>query len=312
MPQGKIKPIIRLRPTRSDTCSDLADLLKQCSSNQVIVRGSPANIKSTIKRKLQPVPYRASDYQIIGKVIIDYIFRKLGNCHLSVYCNNACDFYTSVEISKIPISFQFFTSGSSNPPSSYGFDIRSLECFRESGRNFRNPYTDQPFTEQELDYLQKKIKWLTRLGYPMHCQPVITNWTPDQIYQYTINVFSILNEHQYVDYEWFTKLSYNDLKSLYHELHEIWNYRLPMQDTHKANMVKGPIFNKWEAVRNYKSEDKIRLELLQDIERLITEGVNEDYRKNGCYIFVLGLVLISEDAATSHPAMFQAAYRGDE
>jgi hypothetical protein len=54
------------------------------------------------------------------------------------------------------------------------------------------------------------------------------------------------------------------------------------------------------------------LELLQDIERLITEGVNEDYRKNGCYIFVLGLVLISEDAATSHPAMFQAAYHGDE
>jgi hypothetical protein len=85
-----------------------------------------------------------------------------------------------------------------------------------------------------------------------------------------------------------------------------------MQDAHKANMVRSPIFSKWEAVRNYKNEDKIRLELLQDIERLITEGVNEDYRKNGCYIFVLGLVLISEDAATSHPAMFQAAYHGDE
>jgi hypothetical protein len=194
----------------------------------------------------------------------------------------------------------------------YGYDIRSLIYFRDSGSTFRNPYNDQPFTDQELNYLQKKAKWLARFGYPMHSKPpTMTALTSDQIQQYTINVFSILNEHQYVDYEWFTNLTFHDLKSLYHELYEIWNFRLPMQESHKANMVKGVIFNRWDAVRNYKSEDKLRLEILQDTEKLITEGINEDYRKNGCYIFVLGLVLISEDAATSHPSMFQAAYHDE-
>ena len=303
--KNKIKPVIRLRqPT--------LQLLKECSDNQVIVRGSPDNIRNTINRKLNPYHKRPTPYQIVGRVCLNYLFWKFGNCHLSAYCSNTYDFYSSVDINKIPICFQFFTG---NTNQAYGYDIRSLIYFRESGSNFRNPYTDEPFTSQELDYLQRKTKWLKRFGYPtQQHQQHQQHRQQQQLLQYTINVFSILNEHQYVDYEWFTSLRFNDLRSLYRELHEIWYYRLPMQETHKANMVNSVIFSKWEAVRNYKSnmEDKLRLELLQDIEKLITEGINEDYRKNGCYIFLLGLVLVSEDAATSHPSMFQAAYRDEE
>jgi hypothetical protein len=59
-------------------------------------------------------------------------------------------------------------------------------------------------------------------------------------------------------------------------------------------------------------ENKLRVELLKNIEKLITEGETEDHRKNGCYIFVLGLVLVSEEASTSHPGMYHAAYYADD
>lgn len=105
------------------------------------------------------------------------------------------------------------------------------------------------------------------------------------------------------------------LQRLYYELFEIWNYRLPMIEKYKSEMVKGlGILNNNEIIKRYEPSmcDKLRLELLKNIERLVTEGLTEDHIKTGCYIVMLGLVLVSEDAATSHPHLYQAAYMEEE
>jgi len=182
--------------------------------------------------------------------------------------------------------------------------------------------------------MDRKLVWLKRLGYPIaHTDSksksksksetesksnskseADSHWSDRSIKQYTVNIFSSINDYQYVDHEWFDELTFDGLKTLYHELYEIWYYRLPMQNDHKESITSATIFSNWESVRHYQMSmaNKLRIELLKNIERLVTDGATEDHRKSGCYIFILGLVLVSEPAATSHPCMYHAAYYDDD
>jgi len=312
VPDKRIKVRVKIRdPTfkHVETTAhdhDISSLIKLCRQNKVIVRGGMDNICKTLAKKSQSPPPKTIDHKlIIGRTFIRYLFWKHGRCDLIRSCHNDIDFYTSSSIKNIPICYQFFTGTSER---SYGYDIRSLMLFRASDVSFRNPYTHQLFTIDETDRMMRKIHWLDRFNY--HCTYIQKHNTQCTITQYTIDVFSLLNAHQYVDHDWFIDLDFEGLKSLYHELYEIWNYRLPMQNNHKSSIVHGDIFENWENVRNYlpSMEKKLRMELLRNIEKLVSDGATDDYRKNGCYIFVLGLVLVSESAATSHPSMYHAAY----
>jgi len=245
-----------------------------------------------------------------------YIFWKLGACDLETSCVNAFDFYTSSVISNIPTCYQFFTQVPGNcaaNATAHGYDIRSLNLYRDSSLdNFRNPYTDQPFTEDDIRRLNTKLKWLKRFDYQTNHPAPVSRLS---VHQHTVNVFSAINEHQYADHKWFLDLSFYSLKSLYQELHEIWNYRLPMQSEYKSKITStststSTVFHEWDNIRDYQRsmENKLRTELLTDIDKLVNSGETIDHCKSGCYIFMLGLVLVSEDAATSHPDMYQAAY----
>jgi hypothetical protein len=303
---------------------DARDLVKECLKNQVIVRGEPENIRKVLRFKKSkiasapavpvpvpgPVPSSSSSLTVIARIFIKYFLWRCGGCELRDRCINDSDFYTSMDIGKIPHVFLFCTGSQFQV---YGFDIRSLVYYRTQGLNFRNPYTDQPFAEADIKRLDRKLKWLTRFGFPTeHRQPSVkeTRWTPENIRQYTINIFSLISEHQYVDPDWFIGLSFYGLQRLYGELFDIWSFRLGMDEAHKQRITKGQLFSNNEQIQQYQysMSDKLRVELLKNMERLVGDGVDEDHRKTGCYIFMLGLVLVSEDAATSHPTMYQAAY----
>ena len=96
-------------------------------------------------------------------------------------------------------------------------------------------------------------------------------------------------------------------------MYEIWDYRIPMDSLYKSELVNGEIFSNWDSVKRYRTTmiNKLRIELLKNIEKLVTDGKTEDHRKAGCYIFMLGLVLVSEDAATSNPILYQAAHHDE-
>lgn len=283
------------------------ELLKICRYHKICVRGNKENMCSLISKKIHNVQINPDPKQIIAKVFINFFLYKLGNCNLVNNCINTDDFYTTTNINSIPKVFLYCTKSEST----YGFDIRSLDAYMMSTTVFRNPYTDKKFSEDDLSCIKRKIHWISRLGFYERISKVKK---PSDVRQYTINVFSHINNHQYVDYNWFLNLNFHGLQSLYHELHEIWNYRLPMQNDFKSEMVKGQVFANWDSVKLYKfsMDAKLRLELLKNIEKLVLDGQTEDHCKAGCYIFMLGLVLVSEDAATSNPSLYQAAYYSED
>lgn len=280
------------------------ELLKICRHHKICVRGNKSHLCSLLLKKIHNISPKNNPEQIIGKVFITYFLFKIGNCNLVDQCKNSDDFYTTTDLNDIPKIFLYCTK--SNP--TYGFDIRSLDALMSSSTLFRNPYTDKTFDNEDLEYMKKKIRWITRLGF--YQKPTRSRKLTADIHQYTINIFSHINHHQYVDYNCFLNLSFDGLQSLYRELYEIWNFRLPMQNDYKLEMVQGQVFANWDSVKLYKSsmESKLRFELLRNIEKLVTDGQTEDHCKAGCYIFMLGLVLVSESAATSNPSLYQAAY----
>jgi hypothetical protein len=281
------------------------ELLRICLHHKIVVRGDKTVMCKALLKKLYNIDQK--DYlSLIGRTLIQYFLWKIGNGNNVSKSINIDDFYSTVLVKDISPIF-IYCCGEKKV---YSFDIRSLDLFRSSGTVFRNPYTDEFFSSEETDAIDRKIKWIKRLGF--YISKLVKKTTDPR--QYTINIFSYINNHQYVDYNWFLNLDICGLKDLYRELYEIWDYRIPMDRMYKSELVKGDIFSNWTSVRRYRSSmlNKLRLELLKNIEKLVTDGETEDHRKAGCYIFMLGLVLVSEDAATSNPVLYQAAHHADD
>lgn len=303
------------RPSLDDLESpstlDIYSLFSVCRYHKVIIRGDAEHMCIALKKKLFGYIYKPTPSEIVYKTFTNFFFYKLGNNHMLPNCNNTCDFYNSNKITSIPPAFLCCLTENNK---THGFDIRSLVAYRNiDPNNFKNPFTDKLFSDDSLNIINKKISWLTKFDFPI--QYVDSSNTDNKLKQYTINVFSHIARYQYVDHLWFWNLDFNMLKRLYYELFEIWNYRLPMIEKYKSEMIKGlGILNNNEIIKRYEPTmcDKLRLELLKNIERLVTEGLTEDHIKTGCYIVMLGLVLVSDDAATSHPHLYQAAYMEEE
>jgi hypothetical protein len=286
---------------------DIFYLFTICRYHKVIVRGDARALCKTLKKKLYGHIYKTTPSEIVYKSYSKYFFWKIGNGHLLTKSLNICDFYSSVPIQDIPIFFLICTESNNKI---HAFDIRSLYAYKcINPDNFRNPYTDKEFTSRTLNQIDTKIHWLKKFKFPLQYTNTCKNI--DKMSQYIINVFAHISTYQYVDHEWFQSLNFDMLKKLYYELFEIWHIRLPMQDAYKTDMVKdGSVFSNWSKVERYtpSMHNKLIIETLENIERLVTEGITEDHRKSGCSIFLMGLVLVSEDAATSHPHLYQAAY----
>jgi hypothetical protein len=311
---------LNYRPSKEDLDTpedlDIFSLLSVCRYHKIIVRGSAKNMCKVLKKKLYPEPYKTSSSEIVCKAYTAFFLWKLGNGDLYDNHNkpvNSDDFYSSVSAEDIPNVYVFYIK--QDNINIHVFDIRSLRAYYLMDKqSFRNPYTDQRFDPAIIGQIKRKIKWLNKLGYPISYvgETLPTN---NKLAQFTVDVFSHISKYQYVDHGWFEALTFTMLKKLYFELYEIWHYRLPMQEVYKAEMVKdGKIFTNWRVVERYKSSmhDVLRLETLENIERLATEGKTEDHCRAGCSMFMLGLVMVSEDAATSHPHLYQAAYMEDD
>lgn len=281
---------------------DIYDLFRECRKEGVVIRGGRGQMEAVLSRKRRTTRYKHPPVDLVGRCYIAYFLWKLGNGPQVQRCYNSHDFYSSAPVSRIPRIFIYCTMG-------YAFDIRSLLAYGDSkdqgsriNLELWNPYTGQTLADSQFG---RKVRWLHRLGYDLRLN--ITSQTGD-IAQYITNVFSLISRHQYVDYQWYADLTLVQLQKLYRELHKIWNGRLPMNSAYRSDIISGNRTSLFDHknMQRYNCE-LLRMELLKDIHRLVTEGLTEDHRKSGCYIFMLGLVLVSDPASRCHPTIFEVS-----
>ena len=293
---------------------DIYQLFKYCQQSKVPIRGDCHALSTALlKRHYNIHPKLCTPQEIIYKTWVKYYLWKIGNGNLCAGCWNDVDFYSSA---RIPMVYVFCVADATGSRTTM-FDIRSLNEYVETCGSYKDPYTGEPFVDTIKPLMERKNFWLTRFGFQTKYVSVEYIETPaEKVARDTVNLFSDITQHHYVDYTWFQNLGFMSLQRLYFELHEIWSYRLPLTSSYKEELSpNGSLFTNWNNIQHYirsTDEIKLRLELLRNIRQLVSTGITEDHHKTGCHIFMLGFVLVCQDAADSYPQLFQASYIGDD
>ena len=131
-------------------------------------------IKLNIKLKLQGSQHKIlcgkkhirlykTSSSCAGYAFSRYFLYLLGNGKLSLSVVNTHDFYTDRQVSRIPKVYIYCIKEGDHV---YAFDVRSLNgYYREISTHRLNPYTMNPLNCEHIASLEKKNKWLHKLGF---------------------------------------------------------------------------------------------------------------------------------------------------
>jgi hypothetical protein len=92
------------------------------------------------------------------------------------------------------------------------------------------------------------------------------------------------------------------------ELLDIWSYRAPLSIETKRAICPplGNPFGRYMNLSQLENIDDIRRYNLEILEKFVNSGIDRDNKCLGAYYVLGALTLVSEDAATSLPWLYQA------
>jgi len=198
----------------------------------------------------------------------------------------------------------------------YGFDIRTLESILES-KHPVNPYNTKDLKSNNklmANYAHKKSFILDSKRKMSHDSPKLTE--SQRFSQFAVRVFQKFDElGQYTDTEWFTTLSIEQLKHFYHLANDMFDYRAQLTDEMKKNIVKnGLIFHNFKSTlskfRNVHTRI-LQVEILREMERVVDEGVDKEFKILGMNLILSALVEVSHRASLALPHLVQSTFFTD-
>jgi hypothetical protein len=257
----------------------------------------------------------------VQKIIRGCLRRKYNNIHGPAYknrslCTNNFDFLSMDELTTIP-NEQFF-SFKDDDGFIYGFDILSLHnlIYKCNGA-VKNPFNQQPLTSKVIENFRSllrvsrvlKINILTELS---DVTKEVSDKKSVELRALTLfqNIDALGN---YSNAQWFLTLNRNQLIKFVRELVDIWQYRANLSnETKKA--ICHPSGNPFQRLPNYnilqtlENLDEVRKIILEIMEKLVNTGIDKDNKCLGAYYVLGAITLVNNEAATSLPWLFEAAY----
>lgn len=216
-------------------------------------------------------------------------------------CINDEDFFTLEGKYEIPEIYFFSYIDANN--FEYCFDVRSFNKILET--HPINPYTLIAIPDYVINKFKIKIAYLQTRNISFSIEK--DKLSPEK--EFEQKVIDIFHKYDmldnYTNHLWFIRLSHHQLKELYKRAEDIWNYRAELSNDQKSRIVKdGIAFNisLSEISRfPYHKKRELQLILLSEIDRFVTEGVNETEKKLGALLILSALVQVSNDAADALP-----------
>jgi hypothetical protein len=255
----------------------------------------------------------------IQKRIRGHLQRKYNKLHGPGFknknvCTNTTDFFTMDPLSELPNS-QFYSFEDADG-FIYGFDLLSIyNLIYKCDGQIKNPYNRLPISSENIEKLRSLIR-LSRV-LKIHICTEIKNINDEISIKKSIelralalfqNIDALGN---YSNATWFLKLNKQQLIKMMRELIDIWSYRAPLSiETKKA--ICPPLgnpfsrfiqFHQFQSIENI---DEIRKYILEILEKFVNSGIDRDNKCLGAYYVLGALTLVSEDAATSLPWLYQA------
>jgi hypothetical protein len=253
----------------------------------------------------------------IQKVFRGHMQRELNILHGPAYliknrqlCTNDRDFLSDDLIIEIPNNQLFSYTDIDN--FIYGFDVISLyNLILKSDGRIKNPYNRNIINNSIICNFKKMIRLSNALKKNITIKIEEDIVSQEKIIELKVlQIFQSINAlGNYSDGQWFLSLNRALLIKFSRDLADIWYYRAQItSETKKLICPQGDPFNTFNF--NYLMQetnlDKLRLYILQLLDKLINSGVNQDNKALGaCY--VLGaLTIVNENAATALPWLYQS------
>jgi hypothetical protein len=224
---------------------------------------------------------------------------------------NTTDFYTLDDIQSIPKEYLYDYEEAGLL---YGFDIRTLHDYLQSCNpleGYKNPYTQLAIPEKQVEIINKAYKKLQKTGLSLDSYKEELDLEPRKALEWRcLGIFQKINElGHYSEYKWFWNLNLQNLKRMYMELEDLWNYRLYLTHSQRQKILP-----KYSPFRNYKVNqfnllynlDDARRILLDEIDKFVSLGKPEgkngnDNKYTGSIMVLTALVQVSPIAATIMP-----------
>ena len=228
-------------------------------------------------------------------------------------CTNTEDFVLMEPVGEI--NFHQFISYKDSDGFIYGFDINSLHnLFIKSNDEIRNPYNRNLIP----DMVFKDIRTLIRISKIIKinidlCFEDATKKVSNEkaIELKALTLFQTIDSlGNYSNANWFLSLNRNQLIKFIRELMDIWNYRAQLSIETKRNICP-PIGDPFRSlsIQYINTEQNlwnVKKVLLDVMEKMVNSGVDKDNRSLGAYYVLGALTLVSTEAATSLPWLFQS------
>ena len=225
--------------------------------------------------------------------------------------NNKEDCGTMDSIYEIPL--KYFTLYNDDDGFTYSFDVRTLDIILKSDKPV-NPYSQKPFNllsdsgkliVQKINDLQEKNEVLK------YDSPKLTD---EQRYQqFVVRVFQKMDMlGQYTDVQWFNNMELMQLKKFYRSANDMFEYRAQLSHEVKKKITKdGHMFRGLiDSVHLFREKNKrvLQSEILKEMERIVDEGEDKEYKTLGVNLLLTVLTEYSPEAALALPHLVQSSF----
>jgi len=127
----------------------------------------------------------------------------------------------------------------------------------------------------------------------------------------TLDLFQNIDSlGNYSDPSWFLLLPRNQMIKFVRELIDIWTYRAQLTSEMKKKICPpfgDPFRNvNFSYLHSEENNENVKKIVLTILEKLVNTGVDNDSRTLGAYYVLGALTLVSENAASSLPWLFQS------
>ena len=257
----------------------------------------------------------------IQKIIRGRLQRNYNSIHGPAFidrtlCTNNFDFLSMDELTTIP-NEQFF-SFKDEDGFIYGFDILSLHnlIYKCNGA-VKNPFNQQPISKKVIENFRSLLR-LSRV-LKIHISTELSDVTKEvsdkkSVELRALTLFQNIDAlGNYSNAQWFLTLNRHQLIKFVRELIDIWHYRANLSNETKKELChptgnpfqKLPNFNILQTIENL---DDVRKVILDIMEKFVNTGINKDSKCLGAYYVLGALTLVNNEAATSLPWLYEAAY----
>ena len=293
--------------------------LKQiCSHYQINKTGNKDELINKIYNFLKYSLFTINIQKIMrGYLLRKYILLAGPAFKKRLLCINDTDFATLEPLKEIP--FNQFYSFIDSEDNIYGCDIISLYglIYKNTKYVIRqqkiplNPYNRKPIDKSLIDNFSQYLRLADVIKIDHIFEEEVEIIDPKkQIELKIIDIFQYINElGNYADSKWFSELPRHMMVLFIREIYDIWNYRAQLTIEVMKEIVPphgNPFMGMNLHLAQNQTDDIITKYAISLIELLIKSGHTSDRRSLGAYYVLAALTLVSDDARSALPWLFQA------